>query len=440
MENQETQKPQEPKTASDFIISYQYLIGAYNNFLIPSINKYGYQKIINKVNEEYRTNKSVYLLIIDAMEKQQYDKNETNISEKVKNDYLKASSKQLEDALINHLKRFFIKNEHTSYINSDLNKSLCDLIILFEKIETNKEDYQNEIDLLCSPNYDSLCESINKINTCIRDEHFATSTDIIELRKEVLSVFEQLKRLPYIIKRFDLLNTVTDDKQIAEKIKKTIIGDLERKKKEISDDLDKKYDKLSLAIRKQTDMFHYLADGKDSFGKAIQETDKDNLKKSNQLSTWLFVDTHFKNKSQKWLVASMLLAIVPILLLFVWKPASITDFFHVTLPQTASTHVLYLSWLIQVSKRVFFIVLYVYVLQVCIKNYNANRHNQIANKHRANVLETLLLLIDKDKFAEQKESIEKMVVSIVEQKNTGFEKQDVAVLSDLLAVLGKLKQ
>jgi hypothetical protein len=476
MENQEKPKTTVWQSRSNFTQTSNDFINIYDT-RISIISRSDFKSIIDNLRKEKIENPSIYYDIIKAIpnykalyEHEGFQVSNTLLSDihntRNYNEFKQSENEELEYALIESFKYFFVgETSHT-------------LKILRKLLDPIHEYYNHEEDRLKLPNsmneyydnktyhllldysiqeYEDMCQKIECITRDLYDLGSSDNTSNFDTLKNLIKnvldflgnprYYNNLKIQLDFNKKINELYQISRDNSVQVQLDKAK-GELDTKKDAISDYLDKKYDKLSLAIRKQTDMFHYLADGKDSFGKAIQETD--NLKKSNQhkswycslsfqFYTWLFVDTHFKNKSQKWLVASMLLVIVPILLLFVWKPASITDFFHVTLPQTASTHVLYLSWLIQVSKRVFFIVLYVYVLQVCIKNYNANRHNQIASKHRANVLETLLLLMDKDKFAEQKESIEKMVVSIVEQKNTGFEKQDVAVLSDLLAVLGKLK-
>jgi hypothetical protein len=114
----------------------------------------------------------------------------------------------------------------------------------------------------------------------------------------------------------------------------------------------------------------------------------------------------FKNASKYWLGGIIGFSLVLVIILcFAFKNfhfelsgfEKIKDINYSSVCEDCNKHILWLEIFKAVTYRIFLISFILYVISICVKNYNANMHNYTTNKHKANSLSAALVLLDKAK-------------------------------------------
>ena len=125
-----------------------------------------------------------------------------------------------------------------------------------------------------------------------------------------------------------------------------------------------------------------------------------------------------EKQAKKWLIAIICLAIC----MTVYAIASL--FMHKIPVLTSDT--IYVSIQLAISKTLIFAVIS-YMLYLCARNFLANKHNAIVNKHRQNALMTYTAIMNAAKDIEQKEIVLTHAAScIFGPQNTGYSRADGA--------------
>jgi hypothetical protein len=92
-----------------------------------------------------------------------------------------------------------------------------------------------------------------------------------------------------------------------------------------------------------------------------------------------------------------------------------------TICKEGNRTVFYLEIFKAVAYRLFLISFFTYVINICLKNYNANMHNYTINMHKANSLAAALILLSKAKTDEGNDQIMTQAANaIFTHQPTGF--------------------
>lgn len=105
--------------------------------------------------------------------------------------------------------------------------------------------------------------------------------------------------------------------------------------------------------------------------------------------------------------------------------ANISEINYNQIDSSGNRTILYLEIFKAIAYRLFLISFVLYLVNFCVKNYNASKHNQTVNSQKANSLNAALVLLERAKTDEGNDNIMTQAASaIFSHQPTGYNKKD----------------
>lgn len=105
--------------------------------------------------------------------------------------------------------------------------------------------------------------------------------------------------------------------------------------------------------------------------------------------------------------------------------SNISEINYNQIDSSGNRTILYLEIFKAIAYRLFLISFVLYLVNFCVKNYNASKHNQTVNSQKANSLNAALVLLERAKTDEGNDNIMTQAASaIFSHQPTGYNKKD----------------
>lgn len=171
--------------------------------------------------------------------------------------------------------------------------------------------------------------------------------------------------------------------------------------------------------------------------KDFEKRYKDQFKRAelvNQREIFSIQSSDYEKASFWWLIG--VIASSVILLIVLWMVfknfcfdltcySGIAEINYNQIDSSGNRTILYLEVFKAVAYRLFLISFVLYLVNFCVKNYNANKHNQTVNSQKANSLNAALVLLERAKTDDGNDNIMTQAASaIFSHQPTGYNKKD----------------
>lgn len=214
-----------------------------------------------------------------------------------------------------------------------------------------------------------------------------------------------------------------------------IINDTADKKD--ASELLRELDKLSKKSESDAKEIEEIKSRLSSELKDFEKKYKDQFKRAelvNQREVFSIQATEYNKVAKKWLWGVIISSIILIIVLWVvFKNfcfdlncySKVSEINYSQIDSTGNKAVLYLEIFKAVAYRLFLISFIIYVVNFCVKNFNASKHNQTVNFQKANSLNAALILLERAKTDEGNDNVMTQAASaIFSHQPTGYTKKD----------------
>jgi len=171
--------------------------------------------------------------------------------------------------------------------------------------------------------------------------------------------------------------------------------------------------------------------------KDFEKKYKDQFKRAelvNQKEIFSFQASDYNTSAFRWLIGVIVSSLILLIVLwFVFKNfcfdltcySNISEINYNQIDSSGNRTILYLEIFKAIAYRLFLISFVVYIVNFCVKNYNASKHNQTVNSQKANSLNAALVLLERAKTDEGNDNIMTQAASaIFSHQPTGYNKKD----------------
>jgi hypothetical protein len=202
---------------------------------------------------------------------------------------------------------------------------------------------------------------------------------------------------------------------------------------EILKELDKRTKKSEIDAKEIEDLKTRLSAELQDFEKKY----KDQFKRAelvNQREIFSIQSSDYNKTAFRWLLAvigSSLILLIVLWLVFknfcfdLTCYSNISEINYSQIDSSANRTILYLEIFKAIAYRLFIISFVLYIVNFCVKNYNASKHNQTVNSQKANSLNAALVLLERARTDEGNDNIMSQAASaIFSHQPTGYNKKD----------------
>lgn len=171
--------------------------------------------------------------------------------------------------------------------------------------------------------------------------------------------------------------------------------------------------------------------------KDFEKKYKDQFKRAelvNQREIFSIQASDYDKTAFRWLIGVIISSLLLLIILWlVFKNfcfdltcySNISEIDYNQIDSSGNKTILYLEIFKAVAYRLFLISFVLYLVNFCVKNYNANKHNQTVNSQKANSLNAALVLLERAKTDEGNDNIMTQAASaIFSHQPTGYNKKD----------------
>ncbi len=154
----------------------------------------------------------------------------------------------------------------------------------------------------------------------------------------------------------------------------------------------------------------------------------------NQREMFSMQASDYKNTASFWLrgvIASSLLLLIVLWIVFknfcfdLSCYTNVSEIDYSQIDTSGNRIILYLEVFKSVIYRLFIISFFLYIVNFCVKNYNANKHNQTVNSQKANSLNAALVLLERAKTDQGNDNLMTQAANaIFSHQPTGYNKKD----------------
>jgi ElaB/YqjD/DUF883 family membrane-anchored ribosome-binding protein len=171
--------------------------------------------------------------------------------------------------------------------------------------------------------------------------------------------------------------------------------------------------------------------------KDFEKRYKDQYKRAelvNQREIFSFQASDYNRLASRWLIGVIAASVLLLIILWiVFKNfcfdltcyTNISEINYNQIDSSGNRTILYLEIFKAIAYRLFLISFVVYLVNFCVRNYNASKHNQTVNSQKANSLNAALVLLERAKTDEGNDNIMSQAASaIFSHQPTGYNKKD----------------
>ena len=171
--------------------------------------------------------------------------------------------------------------------------------------------------------------------------------------------------------------------------------------------------------------------------KDFEKRYKDQYKRAelvNQREIFSFQASDYNRLAFRWLIGVIAASVFLLIILWlVFKNfcfdltcyTNISEINYNQIDSSGNRTILYLEIFKAIAYRLFLISFVVYLVNFCVRNYNASKHNQTVNSQKANSLNAALVLLERAKTDEGNDNIMSQAASaIFSHQPTGYNKKD----------------
>lgn len=201
----------------------------------------------------------------------------------------------------------------------------------------------------------------------------------------------------------------------------------------ILEELDKRTKKTELDAKEIENLKTRLSAELNDFEKIY----KDQFKRAelvNQREIFSIQSSDYNKTASNWLIGVIISSIILVIILWVvFKNfcfdltcySNISEINYNQIDSSGNRTILYLEVFKAVTYRLLLISFVLYIVNFCVKNYNASKHNQTVNSQKANSLNAALVLLERAKTNEGNDNIMSQAASaIFSHQPTGYNKKD----------------
>lgn len=288
-----------------------------------------------------------------------------------------------------------------------------DLIFKLDKISSIKEIIGENTLLQLTQSYARIYNQLNALIKTSTESQFINSKpqaieqiyinseQIYDIWPQVLALLAEYNKLPNVDNLMNQIKAFSEKSEADSKL----IEDLKLRLTSELDSFEKRYREQfqKAELIKQSDIFSIQADD-------------------------------YKKQSVKWLwgiIISSIILILVLWLVFKYFCFELNCFCNIgktnyeSICKDCNSRILNLEIFKAIAYRLFIISFIVYIINFCVKNYNAIKHNFTINSHKANSLNAALVLLERAKTPEGNDSIMNQAASaIFSHQPTGYSTKD----------------